>query len=48
MDDNPGRFAHAIDGSYPSGKTLATMPTIILRHLPALPAGIQFRFVGRT
>jgi hypothetical protein len=47
MDDNPGSFAHAIDGSYPSGKSLATMPGIILRRLPALPNDIEFRFLGR-
>ena len=48
MDDNPGRFTHAIDGSYPSAKSLATMPGIILGRLPPLPNDIEFRFVGRS
>jgi hypothetical protein len=47
MDDNPGRFTHAIDGSYQRGKSLATMPGIILDRLPPLPNDIEFRFVGR-
>lgn len=47
MDDNPGRFTHAIDGSYPSWKSLATMPSIILDRLPPLPNDIEFRFLGR-
>ena len=47
MDDNPGRFRHAIDGNYPSAKSLATMPSIILARLPPLPNDIEFRFVGR-
>jgi hypothetical protein len=47
MDGNPGRFTHAIDGSYPSGKSLATMPGIVLVRLPPLPNDIEFRFVGR-
>lgn len=47
MDDNPGSFTHAIDGNYPSGKSLATMPGIILGLLPPLPNDIEFRFVGR-
>jgi len=47
MDDNPRAFTHAIDGSYPSGKSLATMPGIILARLPPLPNDIEFRFVGR-
>ena len=47
MDGNPGSFTLAIDGNYPSGKSLATMPGIILVRLPLLPNDIEFRFVGR-
>ena len=46
MDDNPGAFASAINGSYPSGKSRATMPGLIIASLPPLPDDIQFRFIG--
>ena len=45
MDGNPGGFSHAIDGSYPDGKTFSTMPGLLLARLPGLPDDIQFRFV---
>jgi len=47
MDDNPGEFTHAIDGTYPDGKTFSTMPALLLARLPELPNDIQFRFIGR-
>jgi hypothetical protein len=49
MEDNPGAggFPRAIDGTYPEGKTLSTMPGLLLARLPGLPGDIQFRFVGR-
>ena len=47
MDDNPGEFTHAIDGTYPAGKSFSTMPALLLARLPELPHDIQFRFVGR-
>ena len=47
MDENPGAFAHKIDGAYPDGKTLSTMPGLLLARLPGLPDDIQFRFIGR-
>ena len=47
MDENPGEFAHKIDGAYPDGKTLSTMPGLLLARLPGLPDDIQFRFIGR-
>ena len=47
MDDNPGTFGHDIDGEYPDGKPLSTMPGVLLARLPELPDDIQFRFVGR-
>jgi hypothetical protein len=46
MDDNPGAFNHAIDGSYPEGKTRSTMPGVVLAQLPELPDGIEYRFIG--
>ena len=47
MDDNPGEFSARINGSYPNGRPLSTVPPNILAVLPALPDGIQYRFLGR-
>lgn len=46
MDENPGTFMHKIDGSYPEGKTHATMPGNVLARVPHLPDDIEFRFLG--
>ena len=47
MDDNPGEFSHRINGSYPEGKPLSTVPANVLALLPRLPDDIQYRFLGR-
>ena len=47
MEENPGAFGHAVDSTYPDGKTFSTMPGLLLAELPGLPEDIQFRFVGR-
>ena len=47
MDDNPGEFSNQINGSYPDGKPLSTVPPNILAALPRLPDDIQYRFLGR-
>jgi hypothetical protein len=47
MDDNPGEFPAQINGTYPKGKPLSTMPPNILAVLPRLPGDIEYRFVGR-
>ena len=47
MDDNPGEFSHKINGIYPDGKPFSTVPGPILAALPALPDGIEYRFLGR-
>jgi hypothetical protein len=47
MDDNPGSFTHPINGTYPKRRPLSTMPGAILAVLPALPDGIEYRFLGR-
>ncbi len=47
MDDNPGELSHQINGNYPEGKPLSTMPPNILARLPRLPDDIQYRFLGR-
>jgi hypothetical protein len=47
MDDNPGAFSARINGDYPEGKTIATVPPNILAVLPRLPDDIEYRFSGR-
>jgi hypothetical protein len=47
MDDNPGELSNEINGSYPEGKPLSTVPPNILALLPRLPDDIQYRFLGR-
>jgi hypothetical protein len=47
MDDNPGPFRHRINGAYPKGRPLSTMPPNVLMQLPTLPEGLEYRFLGR-
>jgi hypothetical protein len=47
MDDNPGELANEINGTYPEGKPLSTVPPNILAALPRLPDDIEYRFLGR-
>ena len=47
LDDNPGEFKHRINGSYPNGAPLSTVPANVLAVLPQLPDDLQYRFVGR-
>ena len=46
MDDNPGSFSHRVNGHYSKRRPLSTMPGTFLRVLPALPDGLEYRFVG--
>ena len=48
MDDNPGELSNHIDGDYPEGEPLSTVPPNILVVLPRLPEDIQYRFLGRN
>ena len=48
MDDNPGELSNHINGNYPEGEPLSTVPPNILAVLPGLPADIQYRFLGRN
>ena len=47
MDDNPGKAPAQINGIYPQGKPLASVPPNILAALPRLPDDIEYRFLGR-
>ena len=46
-DDNPGEFSGQINGSYPEGQPLSTVPPNILAVLPRLPDDIRYCFSGR-
>ena len=46
-DDNPGEFAWSVNGPYPKGKPLSTMPPSMLNVLPRLPTDVWYRFLGR-
>ena len=48
MDDNPGALSNQINGDYPEGEPLSTVPPNILVVLPRLPEDIQYRFLGRN
>ena len=43
----PGAFTPRVNAAYPKDQPLATMPPTLLETLPALPEGIEYRFVGR-
>jgi hypothetical protein len=45
--DNPGQISIRINGAYPEGKPVSTMPAGILAALPTLPLDVEYRFVGR-
>ena len=47
MDENPGKNSAKVNGIYPEGKPLASVPPNILAALPRLPADIEYRFLGR-
>lgn len=43
----PKEVAFKVNGEYPKGAPLSTVPPDVLRALPQLPEDIQYRFVGR-
>lgn len=46
LDENPIGTAVRINGPYPDGIPLASMPPLVLQALPKLPENIEYRFVG--
>jgi len=48
MDENPGPVKLTINGKYPDTVPLTTMPTEVLKGLPPLPEGLEYRFIGET
>jgi hypothetical protein len=46
-DDNPGNLKFKVNGPYPDGEPLSTVPPNVLASLPQLPEDIEYRFVGK-
>ena len=46
MDDNPGLPNLAVNDRYPDTIPLSTMPLEVLKALPKLDAGLEYRFIG--
>lgn len=46
MDENPGVPKIEINERYPSSVPLSTMPPQVLRPLPKLKGGLEYRFIG--
>ncbi|HSC29323.1 MAG TPA: hypothetical protein VLD67_18750 [Vicinamibacterales bacterium] len=47
MADNPRGVRIQINGRYPDGVPLSTVPPQVLLLLPRLPDGLEYRFVGQ-
>ena len=47
MDDNPGERSNRINGAYPKGRALSTVPPNVLAVLPHLPEDVRYAFLGR-
>jgi hypothetical protein len=46
-DDNPGNLKFKVNGPYPDGEPLSTVPPNVLASLPVLPEDLEYRFVGK-
>ena len=46
-DDNPGNVKFKVNGPYPDGEPLSTVPPNVLASLPQLPPDLEYRFVGK-
>jgi hypothetical protein len=46
MDENPGRIQLRVNGRYPDGIPVSTMPPQVLAALPKLPEELEYRFIG--
>jgi hypothetical protein len=47
MDENPVDVKYGINSRYPDSVPLSTMPAQVLKALPKLPDGLEYRFIGR-
>ena len=48
MDENPVGVKLTVNGRYPDTVPLTTMPTEVLKGLPPLQEGLEYRFVGEN
>jgi hypothetical protein len=48
LDENPGRIRLEVNGRYPAGAPLSTVPPQVLAALPRLPEEVEYRFIGST
>ena len=46
MDENPGAIRVEVNGRYPDGVPVSTVPPQVLLLLPALPDELEYRFIG--
>lgn len=46
-EENEVHIPAAVNGDYPAGRSISTMPPCVLGVLPTLPPELQYRFVGR-
>jgi hypothetical protein len=46
MEDNPGFVRLQINGAYPAGVPMTSMPPQVLAAMPKLPPELEFRFIG--
>lgn len=46
-EGNPGEFTLEVNKKYPDGLPLSTVPPNVLKLLPSLAEGLEYRFVGR-
>jgi hypothetical protein len=47
MQEVPRRTPPKVNVEYPENAALATVPPLILKRLPLLPEGLEYRFMGR-
>jgi hypothetical protein len=47
QDDNPGSLKFQVNGPYPEGEPLSTVPPNVLASLPRLPEDLEYRFLGK-
>jgi hypothetical protein len=45
-EDNPGNVKLQVNGRYPDGIPVTTMPPGVLAELPRLPDDVEYRFIG--
>jgi hypothetical protein len=47
MDENPVAVKYGVNSRYPDTVPMSTMPAQVLKALPKLPEGLEYRFIDR-